>query len=234
MSVTSTPTRSCRCSGGWSSGQRSRPTSRRRWSLPPPVPTVGRRRARCSSAASTRAGARCSRATRAARARTSPPTRTGSCCSAGCRCCARCTCADRCTRPTRGERGLLRNAPSREPAGRLGIAPVPRAHRPGRAGGALRGSQPVRFEGEDVPCPEHWGGYRLAPAEIELWQGRANRMHDRLRYQRDDAAVRRLEDRAASVRRPGRPHGGDETGDEVLPVGHRLGVGEVAPHGNGS
>jgi pyridoxamine 5'-phosphate oxidase len=41
-----------------------------------------------------------------------------------------------------------------------------------------------RFEDQDVPCPPYWGGYRLVPDEIELWQGRLNRMHDRLRYER--------------------------------------------------
>ncbi len=43
----------------------------------------------------------------------------------------------------------------------------------------------ARFDGQDVPCPPHGGGYRLVPEEIELWQGRANRMHDRLRYEPD-------------------------------------------------
>jgi len=46
-----------------------------------------------------------------------------------------------------------------------------------------------RFDGADVPCPDYWGGYRLVPDEIELWQGRANRMHDRLCYRRDAAAT---------------------------------------------
>jgi pyridoxamine 5'-phosphate oxidase len=45
----------------------------------------------------------------------------------------------------------------------------------------------ARFAGGDVPCPPYWGGYRLVPDEVELWQGRPNRMHDRLRYERDPA-----------------------------------------------
>ena len=42
----------------------------------------------------------------------------------------------------------------------------------------------ARFDGSDIPRPPTWGGFRLVPATVELWQGRPNRLHDRLRYQR--------------------------------------------------
>ncbi|WP_306926746.1 pyridoxamine 5'-phosphate oxidase [Streptomyces luteogriseus] len=37
-------------------------------------------------------------------------------------------------------------------------------------------------EGEQVPVPPHWGGFRVAAQTVEFWQGRENRLHDRLRY----------------------------------------------------
>jgi pyridoxamine 5'-phosphate oxidase len=43
----------------------------------------------------------------------------------------------------------------------------------------------ARFRGEEVPRPPYWGGFRLVPAAYEFWQHAENRLHDRIRYERD-------------------------------------------------
>ena len=39
-----------------------------------------------------------------------------------------------------------------------------------------------QFEGEQIPCPDHWGGFRLVPERFEFWQGREDRLHDRFEF----------------------------------------------------
>ena len=41
-----------------------------------------------------------------------------------------------------------------------------------------------RFKDQDVPLPKFWGGYRVSPHRIEFWQGRDNRLHDRIIYKK--------------------------------------------------
>lgn len=51
-----------------------------------------------------------------------------------------------------------------------------------------------KFDGREIPRPDFWGGYVVKPVRLELWQGRENRLHDRLVYEKenDEWKVRRL------------------------------------------
>lgn len=47
----------------------------------------------------------------------------------------------------------------------------------------------TKFSAGEVPLPSFWGGYRVQPTAVEFWQGRQNRLHDRILYLRDPVAV---------------------------------------------
>jgi pyridoxamine 5'-phosphate oxidase len=51
----------------------------------------------------------------------------------------------------------------------------------------------TQYAGDEVPRPSHWGGFRIVPETIEFWQGRPNRLHDRLRYARQPDGSWRVE-----------------------------------------
>jgi pyridoxamine 5'-phosphate oxidase len=75
------------------------------------------------------------------------------------------------TRPRERRLGAWASEQSRPLAGRAELE-------------ARLGEVESRFEGREIERPEHWGGYRLVPEELEFWQQGEERLHDRFRYRR--------------------------------------------------
>jgi pyridoxamine 5'-phosphate oxidase len=51
----------------------------------------------------------------------------------------------------------------------------------------------IELKGKEIPRPINWGGYVIKPIEVEFWQGRSNRLHDRIRYQLKDNLFWKIE-----------------------------------------
>jgi len=54
-----------------------------------------------------------------------------------------------------------------------------------------------KFSNGQVPLPDHWGGYRIIPQTVEFWQGRRNRLHDRMRFRKESGSENWLLERLA-------------------------------------
>ena len=121
--------------------------------------------------------------------------------------------------------------PAGQPAGGVGVG-TSRACSP--TGPRSRPASPrprPRFGDGEVPCPPHWGGYRLVPDEIELWQGRPNRMHDRLRYARDTRRARPAGGSSGSARSRGSGPAGRRPAASGRPMSDDAGGGSARPAG---
>ena len=51
----------------------------------------------------------------------------------------------------------------------------------------------TQYQDITIPRPPHWGGVRVVPTEVEFWQGRSNRLHDRILYSNEEADAWKIE-----------------------------------------